>query len=1024
MSESSSQPPQSLNQKHWQCYLDSLEMTRVCIMQWKQYFSLEEPIISTMLDQLAAMSELAQHAKLHNQPITVVSGLLPLQALETSGVRGLRAALQMQSLLQHLRDSRQIPEDLADRLEQDWNRRFELVRKCLDEEQLNAEEILSSVSKQQVQLPGMEPPATPAASTRVTAGDTGTASAAESSSDTDSAPFSSAAQQGQRKQPAAGKPAAPRRPMLEILLDPRSIQALILIGASLITIGLVILLWINEYLQPPLIAVLLASGNTAILAAGLLTIRYTKYHISGRALALLACLIMPLNLWYCHAQDLVTVDGNLWLLAVIISLLYGVSAWQLKNEMFVYVFNAGVTMTGLLFVASMNPSPLRLQEIATPASLLIALGLIGIHLIRAFAPDTESPESPGAFSRQRFGMAFFWSGHIQIAAGLLLVLGAQIAGDWCYHLGFAPIYARFNAVPSPICGELRWLALLLVSLGVYAWAYSDLTVRRRGIFLQLAAYGIVWAQLIVVQMLDLTLSLDLIIAVLAGTSLVSHLAVAAIGRNKDTSGSFPLIGLLMGILPVIIGAFSFAQHLSFPAIWVGTPPQLSFIGAMLFTTVACRTGAWLSRSEDSRVSSSYLFATATATMIAAVSLLVLLGFDNWESHAPLLMLVPLAWLAASALYSNTPTGVSLYRVAHFATAAMLAPSTVIILQSVLRTQSYAVSTSATSSLFFAETAIFYGAAFAIRNQLACARLSTISWCVALVQLLNSWGFEEQGMMLGFAVFGLLMLLISRASNSGMIPPAIGRILQPSANGVLGVSMLSAFFRNLFLKIQIVNTQSVPAATLVLFSCSFVMISVLASLLAGSSPLRRLFVVSMTAHAVVTTFLLYFYIDLSFWQKLELLSVVTGLFVLGSGLAGWYHEQEEESESVSAALSLGSLLLVAPLAIATILNRSAGDFLILEELGFLFAGVTLLSTGVLLKLRACTLIGGIGAVWYFVSLAVLVPWGQLNTVAIATIIGGGLLFGTGLVLAFFRDRLLAIPEKFQKKEGIFRVLTWR
>lgn len=1021
MSESSSQPPQSLNQKHWQCYLDSLETTRACIMQWKQSFSLEEPIISRMLDQLAAMSELAQHARLHNQPITVISGLLPLQALETRGVRGLRAAIQMQSMLQHLRDARQIPEDLADQLEQDWNRRFELVRKCLDEEQLNAEEILSSVSALEVQLTGMEPPATPAASARVTVRDTETAAAAESSPDPDSAPRGNAAQRGQRKQPAATKPAVPRRSILEILLDPRSIQALIGIGGSLITIGLVILLWINNYLQPPVMAVLLATSNTAVLAAGLLTIRYTRYRLSGRALALLACLVMPLNLWYCHAQSLFTVDGNLWLLAVVISVLYGVSAWQLKDEMFVYVFNAGVTMTGLLFVASMSPSPQRLQEIATPATLLVVLGLIGIHLIRAFAPDTESPESPGAFSRQRFGMAFFWSGHIQIAAGLLLVLGAQIAGDWCYHLGFAPVYARFNAVPSPICGELRWLALLLVALGVYAWGYSDLTVRRRGIFLQLAAYGVVWAELIVVQMLDLNLGRDLVIAVLAGTSLLTHLAIAAMGRERSSTGSLPSIGLLMGVLPVVIGAVSFAQHLSFPMIWAGTPPQLSFVAAMLFTAVACRVGAHSSRLESSRVSEYYLFATAAATMIAAVSLLVCLGINNWEHHAPVLMLIPLAWSAASAWYGNSPLAGSLYRVAHLATAAMLLPSTLMLSISVFGNRANAAGTS---SLFFAEVAIFYGAAFALHSRLIFVHLSTVSWCIAFAQLLNTLGFQEQGLMLGFSVFGLLMLLVSRFSDAGLIPAAVGKILYPSANGVLGVASLSAFFRNLFLSIQLSEASAIPGPALILFSCSFVLISMLACFLSGTSPLRRWFIVATAAHAMVTTILLYLYIDLSFWQKLEVLSVVVGLFVLGSGLMGWYHEQEEEAESVSAALSLGSLLLVAPLAIATIVNRADGKFLILDELGFLFSGVILLATGVLLKLRACTLIGGIATVWYFISLAVLVPWGQLNTVAVASIAGGGLLFGSGLILAFFRDRLLAIPERYQNKEGIFRVLTWR
>ncbi|MEM7378780.1 MAG: hypothetical protein AAF460_14915, partial [Pseudomonadota bacterium] len=44
-------------------------------------------------------------------------------------------------------------------------------------------------------------------------------------------------------------------------------------------------------------------------------------------------------------------------------------------------------------------------------------------------------------------------GHAQLLSGLLLILGAQLAGDWLYQYGFKEIYMRLDAVPSPICGE-------------------------------------------------------------------------------------------------------------------------------------------------------------------------------------------------------------------------------------------------------------------------------------------------------------------------------------------------------------------------------------------------------------------------------------------------------------------------------------------------------------------------------------------------------------------------------------------
>jgi len=62
--------------------------------------------------------------------------------------------------------------------------------------------------------------------------------------------------------------------------------------------------------------------------------------------------------------------------------------------------------------------------------------------------------------------------------------------------------------------------------------------------------------------------------------------------------------------------------------------------------------------------------------------------------------------------------------------------------------------------------------------------------------------------------------------------------------------------------------------------------------------------------------------------------------------------------------------------------------------------------------------------YFVTLLILVPWSQLNSVAIAITVGGGVLFGFGLTLAFLRDRILELPFRIQQREGVFRVLNWR
>ena len=97
---------------------------------------------------------------------------------------------------------------------------------------------------------------------------------------------------------------------------------------------------------------------------------------------------------------------------------------------------------------------------------------------------------------------------------------------------------------------------------------------------------------------------------------------------------------------------------------------------------------------------------------------------------------------------------------------------------------------------------------------------------------------------------------------------------------------------------------------------------------------------------------------------------------------------------------------------------------MNEIEFLFVSVLLLVSGAVFRLKFTTVVGSISTALYFLTLLIFVPWSRLSTIATLIIIGGGLLFGFGLILAFFRDRLLTLPERIQKREGIFMVLNWR
>ena len=131
--------------------------------------------------------------------------------------------------------------------------------------------------------------------------------------------------------------------------------------------------------------------------------------------------------------------------------------------------------------------------------------------------------------------------------------------------------------------------------------------------------------------------------------------------------------------------------------------------------------------------------------------------------------------------------------------------------------------------------------------------------------------------------------------------------------------------------------------------------------------------------------------------------------------------------VSFSLLFGSLLVALPLTIAVLIHRCRPDpiFSTPNELGMLVAGILLLATGFVFQLRATTITGAGMLLIYLLSLVLFINMLQnVQTAAIWMMIGGGVIVGTGIVLSVYRDRLLTLPDKVRRREGVFRVLGWR
>jgi hypothetical protein len=847
--------------------------------------------------------------------------------------------------------------------------------------------------------------------------------------------------------PLPPAPAVPRRSLLEILLDPRSIQWLLAFGGALMVLGLVIYLWIAGVFQNAVVvAVILGAATLTLLAGGWATIRFTRYQTAGRALTLLACLVLPLNLWFYDAQGLVTLSdgGHLWLAALVCCALYAASALVLRDPLFVYVLSAGVALTGLLLLADRSVE--HFWEVASPAALLVALGLIALHAERAF------PEGDGPFSRPRFGLAFFWSGQALLGAGLLVLLGGQLFG-WLHPLMPAELLGAMrtfgdglDAIPRVVNDPaLQTLALFLVLAGTYAYAYSDVVVRRVGVYIYLATFTVLWAEVLavalVVNLYGLTVGLEAVILILAVTALAANVLQATLARQSAAlARTGPPLGLFLSTLPVLLGVF---LHLRTTATaWPHTfhyEPTWWYVAAMLATAVSCRVGAYLYREQTPWLSAVYFFGTAAATLAGAAGLLSVLRTKDWSVQAPILMTIPILYLVAARLYRGRTEEAPLVWVAHSATAVMV----LAVLGAALRGDTsgrFEVVTGHVDNVllgcFWLEAAVFYGLAAAFRRQGLPVYLATAAACGALWQFLNYYQIDSEFHTVAFALLGFGLLLAYRFA----VPERLGQsgladAVFRCANALMSLAFVAvallALSRLALTQAELAHVGGSewirPLHILLGLLVLTTAVSALAVWLVAHRDWRRWYVIATLGQCLLGALVLYKIVEWSPWQKLEIFCVVLGLFLLGVGHLGWYREQERQSDLVSLSLFLGSVLVGLPLAVAVIHYRSQPTpvFHFPDELGLLSASILLFVSGLLFRIKSTTLLGGLLGLVYLVSLALYVRLpDMLKTAAVWIAVGGLALFACGLLLSIYRDRLLALPDKIKRREGIFRVLTWR
>ena len=816
--------------------------------------------------------------------------------------------------------------------------------------------------------------------------------------------------------------------MLEALLDPRSIQWMLVLGGGLGVLGLVIaLVACGVFENEGILAVALGIGSLAILATGWFIALRTRYKVAGQAVTFLGCVVAPLNLWFWHAHAILTLDGGLWAGGVLCCLLYAATVYVLRDPLFMYAVEAGITLTVGLLLAEVG----MVSELSSLCLVMMGLGLVSIHAERAFAPD-------GGFARARFGMPLFWTGHAQLAASLLILLGTQ-AANWFFASPLEEIWQQtWQATPIVqdylLAGGL-WLA------GMYAYLYSDIVVRRVGVYTMLAAVCMIMAEVTVVyEKIDQEgLIVVLALTAMAATVLQSKIAT----KNQKLSRAVPPLAMALSALPILIGLGLFIRATStLVAEIAGEDYTIGpwFVISMLVVAVANRVSAYATRHSAPAWSGVYFFASAAALMVTAAGLLQTLGVDAWHNQAPWLMLIPLAYMVASRLWRGHSPAQPLYWVAQASTAVILffvaaaAASSLELFELVFQPKQE--MQNLLLGLVFVEATVFYTLGMVFRRRSANVYMAAAAACGAMWQLLGYWAVPGPYYTMMYAVLGIGLLAVSRAmgvstvtvylSTGGEGLAVRGKGLAPfqTGNAIVLIALLAGFLQGLMLLLATPDTidwGSIVALTLTIVA------AVAAAVMVPRGAWRRLYVTATVALGGLLCLSLYRHIDISPWQKLEIFSVVVGVLLISISYVGRFRETDgEENEMVSMGLWLGSLMAAIPLVVAVICHWDGGDWFLIDQIALLTVTVLMVLTGYSWQVKSTTFLGGMALVFDLLVLVVSLSQGldEQWIVGVYLTVGGGLIFALGVGLSMYREKLLELPERISNREGVFRILNWR